>query len=84
MACIVPVPRTPLTPHTLALGSTESLYHGRGNQDPTAVVASSTSAGCTSEHLAVLVGFVLRCHLEAEALEGTVRREMLNTGQVRP
>lgn len=52
-------------------------------QDPTAAIATSTSAGCMSEHLAVLVGFVLRCHLEAEELADTVRRQNLHTGQVR-
>lgn len=30
----------------------------------------------------MLVGFVLRCHLEAEELSGIARRQMLNTGQV--
>lgn len=52
-------------------------------QDPTAAVASSTSAGCTPDHLADLVGFVLRCHLEVEELTDIVRRQVLNTGQVR-
>lgn len=52
-------------------------------QDPSASVASSTSAGCTPDHLADLVGFVLRCHLEVEELTDIVRRQVLNTGQVR-
>ncbi len=52
-------------------------------QDPSAAVASSTSAGCTADHLAGLVGFVLRCHLEAEELADVARRQVLNTGQVR-
>lgn len=53
-------------------------------QDPTAAAASSTSAGCTPDHLADLVGFVLRCHLEVEELMDIARRQVLNTGQVRP
>lgn len=50
-------------------------------QDPSAAVASSTSAGCTPDHLADLIGFVMRCHLEVEELTDTVRRQLL-TGQV--
>lgn len=50
-------------------------------QDPSAAVASSTSAGCTPDHLADLIGFVMRCHLEVEELAETVRRQVL-TGQV--
>ena len=46
-------------------------------------MATSTSAGCTPDHLAALVGFVLRCHHEVEKLTGIARREMLNTGEVR-
>lgn len=50
-------------------------------QDPSAAVASSTSAGCTPDHLADLIGFVMRCHLEVEELTDTIRRQVL-TGQV--
>ncbi|CAM9109555.1 unnamed protein product, partial [Hapterophycus canaliculatus] len=51
-------------------------------QDPSAVVASSTSAGCTPDQLADIVGFVLRCHLEVEELSDIVRLQVLNTGQI--